>query len=168
MATDPSIPSITENTALTAPTTQPTPSSPTTTTTTTAKTAKPHKRKRKPKSSPISTTMTLHAPQWCYIHLRHLSSATSTSPDLDLVTSHLHLLQPLSRFLGLHGSSTPLDILKLDGTDVWIRIPAEDREVLVAAVGGWVGAKGEGWRVMGSSSWDVRAQGREEARDLFG
>ncbi|KAH9843450.1 hypothetical protein Tdes44962_MAKER07394 [Teratosphaeria destructans] len=153
MATEPSIPTITASTAATppAPTTQ---------------THPPHKRKRKPRSHPRSTTLTLRAPTWHYVHLRHLP--TATSPALDPVTTHLHLVQALSRFLGLHGAAVPLDILKLDGHDVWIRVPAEAREVVVAAVGGWVGSAGEGWRVVGRSSWDVRAVGREGGRDLFG
>jgi ribonuclease P/MRP protein subunit POP8 len=48
-------------------------------------------------------------------------------------------------------------------------VPAEDRSALVAAVGGWVGRAGEGWRVMGWSSWSAGADGgKDGGRGLFG
>lgn len=62
-----------------------------------------------------------------------------------------------------------MDVLKLEGSDVWIRVPAEDRSALVAAVGGWIGRAGEGWRVKGCSSWSAGAEGgKDGGRDLFG
>lgn len=78
----------------------------------------------------------------------------------------------MSQFLGLHGSATPFDILKLSGNDVWIRVPAADMRVVVTAAGGWAGSGGEGWRVKGWSSWDARVRGAKTdeglGRDLFG
>ena len=75
----------------------------------------------------------------------------------------------MHQFLGIHGAAVPVDVLKLEGSEVWIRVPAEDRSALVAAVGGWVGRAGEGWRVMGWSSWSAGAEGgKDGGRELFG
>lgn len=152
---DETVPDATESTAVTAATTH--------ASSTTAR----RKRKRKPKNHTTSE-FTIRDPPWAYIHLEHLTSTgTGSGAKLDAVTAHLHLTAALSQFLGLHGAAVPIDILKLEGTDVWIRVPSEDKAALIAAVGGWASRKGEGWRVKGSSSWDARAMARDSGQDLF-
>ena len=154
MAHPEQLPDDTETTAITAPATQQSNST-------------TSKRKRKHQHKPhILNQITIRNPQWAYIHLQHLTSKSSP-PDLDAVTAHLHLTTALSQFLGLHGAAIPFDILKLNEQDVWIRLPAEDHSALKAAVGGWVSAGGEGWRVKGCSSWDASAIGRDAGQDLF-
>lgn len=123
------------------------------------------RRKRTPKNHTVSQ-FTIRDPPWAYIYLQHLTSAGPT-PSLDAVTAQLHITAALSQFLGLHGTAIPVDIMKLEGGDVWIRVPAQDKTALVGAVGGWVSAKGEGWRVKGTSSWDSRAMARDSGQDLF-
>ncbi|KAK0253592.1 hypothetical protein B0A54_16978 [Friedmanniomyces endolithicus] len=164
MATDESLPDITVTTAVTERTTQP---STTTTTGPNKKTKK--KRKRAPKTHILSQS-TLRNPPWSYIHLQHLtahSPATTTTALLDAVTAHLQITAALTQFLGLHGAAIPIDILKTEGAEVWIRVPAEDHSAVLAAVGGWVSGKGEGWRVKGFSSWDAGARARDSGQDLF-
>ena len=125
-------------------------------------------------------TLTLRSPPWSYIHLQqiHHNQASQQTP-LDPLTVHLHLTQALHTFLGLHGAAVPIDILKLDSESessssgeeqsggLWIRVPSQDRAAVLAAVGGWVGKGGEGWRVLGWSSWGIGG-GRDGGRDLFG
>ena len=125
-------------------------------------------------------TLTLRSPPWSYIHLQqiHHNQASQQTP-LDPLTVHLHLTQALHTFLGLHGAAIPIDILKLDSESessssgeeqsggLWIRVPSQDRAAVLAAVGGWVGKGGEGWRVLGWSSWGIGG-GRDGGRDLFG
>lgn len=68
----------------------------------------------------------------------------------------------------MHGAAVPVDVLNLRGCEVWIRVPAGDRSAVVAAVGGWVGKNGEGWRVKGWSSWSAGVEGgRDGGRDVF-
>jgi ribonuclease P/MRP protein subunit POP8 len=148
-------PDATESTAKTTEATQQTSS------TTTKK-----KRKRRTPKPHVLSQLTLRDPPWSYIRLQHLTSSIQP-PDLDAVTAHLHLTAVLSQFLGLHGTAIPFDILKLEGQDVWIRLPHEDSSALIAAVGGWVSTNGEGWRVRGSSSWDASALGKDAGQDLF-
>lgn len=132
--------------------------------------AAPSSRKKRKKRAPkphILTQLTLRDPPWSYIHLQRLASSTQP-PDLDAVTAHLHLTAALTQFLGLHGAAISFDVLKLEGQDVWIRLPREDSSALIAAVGGWISANGEGWRIKGSSSWDANALGKDSGQDLFG
>lgn len=150
---------ITESTALTQPTTQPSTAS-----TTNLSTSK--KRRKRHQKPHILLQQTLRSPAWVYIHLRHLSNSP---PPLDAVTAHLHLTTALQQFLGLHGSAITFDVLKLDAQDVWIRAQAEDQRAIVAAAGGWVSGKGEGWRVVGWSWWDAGVGGAGGGgQDLFG
>ncbi|TKA65445.1 hypothetical protein B0A55_10330 [Friedmanniomyces simplex] len=164
MAAEEKLPEVTETTAVTEPATQPS---------TATKKKKPKKRKRTPKPH-ILTQFTLRSPPWSYIHLQHLTShgppATTTTPSsLDALTAHLQLTAALTQFLGLHGAAIPLDILQLrtESAELWIRVPAQDRSALLAAVGGCVSGKGEGWRVVGSSAWDARAMAMGSGQGLF-
>ncbi|KAK6430949.1 hypothetical protein LTR95_012890 [Oleoguttula sp. CCFEE 5521] len=129
------------------------------------------KRVRTPKTQTLSN-LTLRNPQWAYIHLSLVTAKLPSSypdyPPLDALTSHLNLTSALSQFLGLHGGAIPIDILKLEGQDVWVRIPANDRVGFVAAMGGWAGRGGESWRVVGWSSWSANARGKDGGKDLFG
>jgi len=160
MATDIEVPDVTETTAVTEPATQPS-------SITTGPRKKKKKRKRAPKTH-ILGQLTVRNPPWSYIHLQHLTSnSPATTPALDAVTAHLQITAALTQFLGLHGAAIPIDILKTEGSEVWIRVPAEDHSALLAAVGGWVSGKGEGWRVKGSSSWDAGAMARDSGQDLF-
>lgn len=132
----------------------------------TSTTSNKKKRKKRPSKPHVLSQVTLQQPPWSYIRLQHLTSSTNPG-DLDAVTAHLHLTAALTQFLGLHGAAIPFDILKLEGQDVWIRLQHEDSSSLIAAAGGWVSTKGEGWRVKGSRSWDANALGKDYGRDTF-
>jgi ribonuclease P/MRP protein subunit POP8 len=113
-------------------------------------------------------TLTLRNPPWSYIRLQQYQHP-QPSGTLDALTAHIQITAALHQFLGVHGAAVPVDVLRLEGSEVWIRVPAEDRSALVAAVGGWAGRAGEGWRVMGWSSWSAGAEGRKDGgRELFG
>jgi ribonuclease P/MRP protein subunit POP8 len=121
----------------------------------------------KPQHQPTKT-LTLRNPTWSYIRLQQFQPPQNSN-TLDALTAHIQIAAALHQFLGVHGAAVPVDVLKLEGSDVWIRVPAQDRSALVAAVGGWVGRAGEGWRVMGWSSWSAGAEGgKDGGRELFG
>lgn len=153
MAEETELPDVTESTAVTLPPTQET------------SILDKKKRKRRTKN-PVLNQFTIRSPPWAYIHLQHLTPPGSNA-KLDEVTAHLHLTAALAQFLGVHGTAIPIDVMKLEGAEVWIRVPSEDKSALIAAVGGWMSSKGEGWRVKGASSWDARAMTRESGQDLF-
>ncbi len=137
----------------------------------TATPSQPSKKRSHSYSKPqqqATKTLTLRNPTWSYIHLKQFQPP-NTSSTLDALTAHIQITAALHQFLGVHGAAVPVDVLKLEGSEVWIRVPAEDRSAVVAAVGGWVGKAGEGWRVIGWSSWSAGAEGgKDGGRELFG
>ncbi|KAK3113481.1 hypothetical protein LTR53_009194 [Teratosphaeriaceae sp. CCFEE 6253] len=160
MAAAERLPDITDDTIVTEPTTL-------IDSTPTGGTKKRKKRKRTSKNQVLSQ-FTIRSPPWSYVHLQQMTATgVAAASDVDPVTAHLHITAALTQFLGLHGAAIPIDILRTEGAGVWIRVPADDYSTLLAAVGGWVSGKGEGWRVMGSSSWDARAMARDGGQDLF-
>ena len=161
-----------------------------------------NKRKRDQKPH-ILLQQTLRKPQWSYLHLRLVSSssttaapsavpslpaspATSTNPphapwaqdavpgaDIDALTARALLLAPLAQFLGHMGAAVAVDVLRVSGRDVWVRVPRGDGALVVGAVSGWVG-RGEGkeervaWRVVGRAEWLGGLTGGGDGEGLFG
>ena len=102
---------------------------------------------------PTSQPLVIRDPPFTYMHLTLLFTSPSSSP-LDELTAHKHLTSALQQFLGITGTAIPVDILKVDEWDVWIRVPREDGGAVAAAVGNWVGAgEGVSWRVKGRGQW---------------
>lgn len=143
-------------------------------------TSQPKSKRRKTSKPSVLASFTIRNPTWSYIHLTHLSSSSqiplsetnnshdqfiSTSPSIDAITARLQLQASLQQFLGLHGTAIPIDVLKIEGRQVWIRVPREDVSAVVTAVGGWVGKGGEGWRVHSWGCWGARDAG--DGSDLF-
>ncbi|GAM83663.1 hypothetical protein ANO11243_016510 [Dothideomycetidae sp. 11243] len=121
-----------------------------------------HTNKRKvAKPSTVISQSTLRKPEWAYVYLRFVSPAalvTSTdekheSDSIDDITVYMHIQSALKGFLGMHGTAMSVDLLKVDGRSLWVRVPREDVNAFVAAVGGWVGSGGEAMRVMNWGCW---------------
>jgi ribonuclease P/MRP protein subunit POP8 len=100
-----------------------------------------------------SQTTTLRNPPHTYFHLRVRSLPPQSLLSLDEVTIRSYLTAALQQYLGLTGTAIPIDILKVDRTDAWVRVPHADESAVTAAVSQWVGAKGMSLRVMGRGSW---------------
>jgi ribonuclease P/MRP protein subunit POP8 len=119
--------------------------------------------------------LTISKPPYTYLHLRLISTSSSSAQKtiLDELTAKSYLTSALTQFLGLTGSAIPIDILKTEGNDVWIRTMREDGSAVVAAVGGWVRAvagetEGEmGWRVVGRGNWLGGLVGRERCEGVW-
>ena len=113
--------------------------------------------------------------------LQNRTTTARAAPPLDALTARTHLTSALARFLGLAGTAIPVDLLRLDGREAWVRVPTADARAVVAAVGGWVGREGGngeegndnddaaaqiGWRVRARSTWLrglISATGEEAA-----
>ena len=63
------------------------------------------------------------------------------------------------------GTAIPIDILKVEGRDVWVRVPREDGRAVVEAGSGWVN-EAVTWRVKGKSEW-LGGLVAGNGRDLF-
>jgi ribonuclease P/MRP protein subunit POP8 len=102
------------------------------------------------------TTKTIKTPPFSYVHLQLISDSDGPK-DLDSLTVRSHITAALTQFLGVTGSAISVDILKVEATECWIRVPREDLSPVVAAVGGWIGGnetEGKvGWRIKGSGNW---------------
>ncbi|PWY70253.1 hypothetical protein BO70DRAFT_322139, partial [Aspergillus heteromorphus CBS 117.55] len=126
--------------------------------------------KRKSPSSSSSTPKTIHFtarnPPWTYLKLQLTpqptpfsstsSTSTSTTP-LDPLTARTYLSAALTQFLGLTGTSIPIDILKISSSPevsdpkskstatatadktIWVRVPRDDASAVVAALSSWIG-----------------------------
>ncbi|PYH65356.1 uncharacterized protein BO88DRAFT_490610 [Aspergillus vadensis CBS 113365] len=155
-------------------------------------TTTPSKRKSSTTTSSSSTPKTIHftsrTPTWTYLKLQLINNpptTSSTSTPLDPLTARTYLSAALSQFLGLTGTTIPIDILKISppssstgnktggggsgglGSTVWTRVPRDDAAAVVAALSSWIGGSantsgGGGGDVGGgggSVAWRVCAKG---------
>lgn len=112
--------------------------------------------KSKPNRGHEITTRTIKNPAFSYVCLE-LISDPPTKIELDTLTVRSYLTASFTQFLGLTGSAISVDILKVDQSESWIRVPREDLSAVVAAVGGWSGnGQNEtriGWKVRQYGNW---------------
>lgn len=83
---------------------------------------------------------------------------------IDILTARTHFTSALQQFLGLAGTAISIDFLKVQGKDVWVRVPRDDSAAFLAALSGWIGHDGVAWRIRGKSEWLgslVAGDGRE-------
>ncbi|KAM3509749.1 hypothetical protein MY10362_000423 [Beauveria mimosiformis] len=87
-------------------------------------------------SQTIHCEFTIKAPQFAYAHLElHTDSTRSTSPPaLDELLARSYCDAALRQYLGLTGAGIPLDILKVEGRQCWLRVPREDLARFAAAL----------------------------------
>lgn len=122
--------------------------------------ARPPKKQRLETSYDI-LTCTVKSPPFSYIHLQLITSpdlaASSQQPVLDNLQLKSYCTSALRQFLGLTGAAVPIDILKLQGADGWVRLPRADLSLFTAAVTAWRGEVEEGelrvLRVIQCSDW---------------
>ena len=91
----------------------------------------------KSKDKSPETSLTLRHPPYTYLHIAVKQISSSTTTQLDEVTAHSYLLSALSQFLGLTGTATQLNLLKVEGKDIWLRVAREDAGAVVAAMSQW-------------------------------
>ncbi|PSN60306.1 hypothetical protein BS50DRAFT_681796 [Corynespora cassiicola Philippines] len=120
-------------------------------------TTTPKKRKRKDATGPshVLFQTAFRAHEWTYFHLSLTTPSTSTlplssaaptpttndpPPSLDETTISSLLSPPLIQYLGLMGASIAIDILKVAGREVWVRVPRQDAKAVRASLAGWIGA----------------------------
>lgn len=126
------------------------------------------KQESKTKTRHILHQHTIRKPSWTYFHLQ-LFSAASRSDSIDILTAKKYTTSALARFLGLHGTAIPMDIMKLEGRSVWIRVPREHSMAVHEALSSWIGGSEDGgvrWIIKGRDEWLVRLVGGD-GLDLF-
>lgn len=106
------------------------------------------------KALPRIKRITVRDPPFTYLHLTLVTSSTSNAAPIDILTARAYLTSAVSQFLGITGTAIPVDFLKVEGRDVWLRAPREDAAAVVGALSQWVGKDGGvSWRVNGKGDW---------------
>ncbi|KAI1262548.1 hypothetical protein F5Y18DRAFT_430093 [Xylariaceae sp. FL1019] len=113
---------------------------------------------------------TIHSP-YSYTHLSLYNATPSPPPPLDALQVRSYLSSALSQFLGATGLSIPISILKVSGSQTWIRVPRGDLAAFAAAITAWTGVSHDGipstFRVMGCSDWLGVLVGQEDEDTLW-
>jgi len=106
------------------------------------------------------TTFVLRNPPYSYLHLCISNQAATSGShkqkehlELDEVTVVSHMTSALNQYLGLTGTAIPIDILKVQASEAWVRLPHEDESAVVAALTQWVGKGGASMRILGRGTW---------------
>ncbi|CAN9348606.1 unnamed protein product [Alternaria sp. RS040] len=159
------------------------------------------KRKRKDnaqeKQVHILHQSTFRKTAWSYFHLILLTPGTASTPpatastDSTTTTTSLSpllasslLTHSLRSYLGIAGTAIPIDMLKISGRSVWVRIPRQDARAFRASLSGWVGTcdgedipgveggmgvkVGVAWRVVGEGGVLGGITTGGDGMDLFG
>ncbi|KAI0381855.1 hypothetical protein F5Y04DRAFT_61199 [Hypomontagnella monticulosa] len=124
----------------------------------------------KVKKSHELVTATIRAPPYSYAHLQ-LSGASANPGTLDALQVRSYCTSALKQFLGTTGVGIPLDILKVDEKDCWLRVPRDDLGAFSAAITAWQGSYQDGvhssLRIRGCSDWLGSLVGRDGEDELW-
>lgn len=111
---------------------------------------------------------TIKAPAYAYAHLK-VFGCTDPDTDLDELTLRQYLTAALKQFLGVTGMSISVDILKVSGSECWVRIPRQDLGAFASAITAWVGSGStSGMRICAAGNWLGALVGRHEQRAIWG
>ncbi|UKZ83584.1 hypothetical protein TrVFT333_011393 [Trichoderma virens FT-333] len=102
-------------------------------------------------------TCIIRTPPFSYIHLELLTNPPDAAVELDNLQVKSYCTAALRQFLGLTGTAIPLDVLKVSGSECWIRVPREDLGSFAAALTAWKGTSDGGieslLRIKQCSDW---------------
>jgi len=114
-------------------------------------------------------SFTLWKAPFSYFHLslRPLVATSQAPLDLDEISARAYLTLALQQYLGLSGTAISVDILKVEGRDVWIRAPSEDEVAVTASLSQWIGSKDLAWRIQQRGAWLGALVGNTNAQKLW-
>lgn len=102
------------------------------------------KKPRLDKSHDI-LTCTIKTPQFSYAQMELITDSTGSNPgSLDELQVKSYCTNALRQFLGITGAGMPLDVLKAEGTECWVRVQREDLGPFAAAITAWRGTTEDG------------------------
>lgn len=117
------------------------------------------------KSREIYST-TIKNPTYAYAHLELI---TTTNIILDDLQIRSYLTAALKQFLGATGAGMPIDILKVQGKESWVRVPRQDLGAFAAALTAWSGSgPSTGFMIRAAGDWLGALVGRHDQRKLWG
>ncbi|KAL5094099.1 hypothetical protein Trisim1_008209 [Trichoderma cf. simile WF8] len=102
-------------------------------------------------------TCTIKSPPFSYVHLELLTNPHDAAVELDNLQVKSYCTAALRQFLGLTGTAIPLDVLKVERSECWVRVPREDLGSFAAALTAWKGTNDGGieslLRIKQCSDW---------------
>lgn len=111
---------------------------------------------------------TIKTPPHAYAHLQVICP-TDPGITLDELTLRQYLTAALKQFLGVTGLGISVDILKVSGTECWVRVPREDLGPFTSAATAWTGAgSAAGLRICAAGDWLGALVGRHDQRTIWG
>lgn len=117
------------------------------------------------KSHEIYST-TIKTPPYAYAHLEIISTSNILLDELQVRS---YLTSALKQFLGATGSGMPIDILKVQEKECWVRVPRQDLGAFSAALTAWSGSgTSTGFVVLAAGDWLGALVGRHDRRRLWG
>lgn len=117
------------------------------------------------KSHEICST-TIKTPTYAYAHLELITTNNFVLDDIQLRS---YLTSALKQFLGATGSGMPIDILKVQDKEAWVRVPRQDLGAFAAALTAWSGSgNSTGFIIRAAGDWLGALVGRHDQRRLWG
>jgi ribonuclease P/MRP protein subunit POP8 len=116
-------------------------------------------------ASIVLHSSTLRRPQWTYFHLSAFSTANEP-PSYDAISTRQNLSNAMKKFLGLTGSSIPIDILKIEGSEVWLRVPRDNSRAFHEGVSAWIGKDLMKYLIRDKDDW-LSQMSAGNGQDLF-
>ncbi|OAA64601.1 hypothetical protein SPI_03248 [Niveomyces insectorum RCEF 264] len=136
------------------------------------RTAAKSKTSKQSKSRELFSYTIRHPPfAYAQIEVVHSHPKAADAVPLDALQVRAYCDVALRQFLGATGAAMPLDLLKLDGDQVWLRLPREDLSLFAAALAAWSAVGREGvttvLRLRASGDWLGSLLGRSEQQALW-
>jgi ribonuclease P/MRP protein subunit POP8 len=114
---------------------------------------------------------TIKAPPFSYAQLEFITEELQPA-SLDNLQVKSYCTAALRQFLGDTGTAIPIDILKVEGNECWLRFPREDLGAFSAAItafpGVFDGGKQSLLRIRQCSNWLGLMVGRDRQEDVWG
>ncbi|OTB07753.1 hypothetical protein M426DRAFT_71532 [Hypoxylon sp. CI-4A] len=115
-------------------------------------------------------TATIRTPRYSYAHLEVFGEPAGAT-QLDALQVRSYCTSALKQFLGTTGVGIPLDILKVEGKECWLRVPRDDLGAFSAAITAWQGSFQDEvhstFRIRGCSDWLGALVGRDGEDKLW-
>ncbi|ERT02358.1 hypothetical protein HMPREF1624_00656 [Sporothrix schenckii ATCC 58251] len=116
---------------------------------------------------------TIGRPPFAYAQIEVVQNHQSQESQgpLDALQVRSYCDAALKQFLGATGAAMPLDLLKLDGNEFWVRLPREDMGLFAAALAAWSsvsrGGTATALRLRASGNWLGSLIGRSQQQALW-